>query len=234
MAYEKKPNPYAIPSKEELAPTDQQILDMDDPMLAIAESMAERGFDSLWTEAAPSGKGRARVFTDEVKLRFLRHLATSGRTNFSATACGISVAAVYAARKSDPVFDAAVKECAGYFRDLLVGEMFRRGVTGYEEEVVCGKDRDQVIKVKKYSDRMLEKLAQIHMPELQRKSAAEIKVVKDEEPKQVTQTIINNFDFSSLPAEDLEMYKKLIQNKAARDEGIIEGEVTDARDTGAT
>lgn len=233
MAYQKKPNQYAIPSVQELAPTDSQIIALDDPILEIAESMAERGFDSLWTEAAPTGTVQIRVFNDEVKLRFLRHYATSGRLKFSAVACNVSIATVNLARKCDPVFAEAVTECAAYFRDLLVGEMYRRGVTGYDEEVICGPDRDQIIKVKKYSDRMLETLAKIHMPELQKKTAAEIKIVTDE-PKQIHQTIINNFDFTALPAEELEMYKALILKQAERDEGAIDGEIIDAADSGAT
>ncbi len=227
--YEKEQT-YKVP---DLAPDAKQIAKLDDPIIDIAKGMAERGFNSLWTEVTDT-TSKLKPFNDEVKLLFIRHYATSGRLNFSATACGVSLYAVNYARKTDPIFKEAVAEAAGYFRDLLIGEMFRRGVTGYDEDVVCGKDRDQTIKVKKYSDKMLEMLAKVHMPELQRKQGE----VRDKlDAPQTVNNVINNFDFTKLPPEDLKTMKALLENQAKRnaDRGqTIEGEVVDGKSGSTT
>jgi hypothetical protein len=197
-----------------------------DPIDHIMTEMNSRGFDSLWTEKKTGRHCNTHLaeFNDDRKLQFLRKLAVTGRVAYSAACVGVSRYCVYTHKSKDPVFAEACLEAMTYFRDLLEGEMYRRGVEGYEEGVVGGKDRDQVIMIPKYSDRMLELLGRIHMPEMRQQN---VKMTGKVESNQ--NIVVNNsstFDFSNMPPEDLAMVKTLLENQARRkeeEENTIEG-----------
>jgi hypothetical protein len=229
MAYTKTTK---LPRPKEIREKAEAIVQGEDPVESIAQSMADRGFSSLWT-AVPVKAGnltRIDAFTDERKLEFLRAVALSGRMNFASAKVGVSNWTINELRKTDQVFAIALAEAMGYFRDLLEQEMYRRGVSGFEEGVVGGKDRDQIIMVPKYSDRMLELLARIHMPELKKQAAEAASTVDNSHT-----VTVNNFDFSSMPPEDLEVFRALLEKqnkrleqKASGDEKVISGEVINA------
>lgn len=188
-----------------------------DPLDIIRQGMADRGFETLWT----SFNGPNRVdFDDNAKLAFLKSYAVTGRMAYSAAASGFSSVTINAHKRMDSVFAAAIEEAKAFFRDSITAELFRRGVEGFEEGVVGGRNKDQVIMVPKYSDKALELLARIHMPELQKES-------KGEEVKEVKPTVVNQFNFDKLSPENLELAKKLLENQAQ----AIEGEVIDGSDS---
>lgn len=187
-----------VPCKEDTE--SREVMD------TIAENMLERGFTELWSRPA---HGYLVLFGDTEKRLYLLKLATTGRKAFAAAHAGTTNRTVCDHKKKDPTFAASCQEAMEYFRDILVGEMYRRGVVGYDEEVLGGKNKDQIFKLKRYSDKMLTTLGQIHIKQLQRDSTAAVVVAP---PK-----IVNNqFDTENMSVEDLAMFKKLLQNQQAR------------------
>lgn len=186
----------------------------------LAQGMLERGFSSLWSRPANE---QNVTFGDKEKRIYLIKLAMTGRKTLAAANAGASAHTVSNHRNKDPVFAAACEEASDYFRDILVGEMYRRGVEGFEQEVLGGRNKDKIFKIKVYSDKMLDTLGRIHIKEMQKANdSAVIAPV----------TVINNqFDMENMPVEDLAMMKKLLQNQQKRLEDVeanamaIEGKV---------
>lgn len=101
-------------------------------------------------------KKARRPFTDDLKERFLEHLAEIGLHYKAAAMVGVSGQAVYNARKADPEFDAAYEEAREAYYDKLEQEAARRAYEGVTEPVIGGKDRDEIVTyVRKYSDQMM-------------------------------------------------------------------------------
>lgn len=201
------------PAKEDTA--DVAVMDH------LAQGMLDRGFCSLWS--MPANPETVR-FGDKEKRMYLLKLATTGRKSLSAASAGTTRHTVNKHKEKDPTFAAACEEAADYFRDILVGEMYRRGVEGFEQEVLGGRNKDQIFKIKTYSDKMMDTLGRIHIKEMQKDNACAVTVAPT--------TIINNqFDMQNMPVEDLAMMKTLLQNQQRRVEdaeanaGAIEGKV---------
>lgn len=201
------------PAKEDV--TDVAIMN------TLAQAMLDRGFSSLWSRPA---NPKLANFGDKEKRVYLIKLATTGRKALSAAHAGTTNCTALVHRKRDPVFDAACDEALDYFRDILLGEMYRRGVQGFEQEVLGGRNKDQIFKIKTYSDKAMDMLGRIHIKEMQKTNDNTVTVAPT--------TIINNqFDMENMPAEDLAMMKTLLQNQQKRVEdaeanaGAIEGKV---------
>ena len=203
-----------VPPEEELSKLD--VID------TIAQNMAERGFTSLWGKTSEWHGVR---FDDRAKRDYLIRLATTGLKGQSAAFAGVTARTVQKHSESDDAFCAAVEEALGFFRDLIQNEMYRRGVEGFHEEVLGGKNRDQIFKLKKFSDKQLENLGKIHIKEMQKEAAGTVINNND------TKVINNQFDMENMPPEDLKVYKQLLLNQQARVEdaeanaGAIEGKV---------
>lgn len=199
-------------------PDEDKALAEADPLIRIAEEMQVRGFDSLWTakKIAPQAANRVAIsFDDRGKTLYLRKLATTGRHAYSAACAGVCRSTVNKHKRDDPVFAAAIEEALEYFRDLLGGELVRRGVEGFEEEVLGGKNRDQIFKLKKYSDRCLELLGRIHIPAMntQRLPSTATQNVVDNS----SNTVVNNtFDIEKMSEKELLLFKQLIELQTAR------------------
>jgi len=187
-----------------------------DPLSAIEEQMTARGFATLWTPTTRLGT----IFDDGAKKAYLRKLATTGRHAYSAAACGVARCTIHAARKRDPIFAAAIEEAKEYFRDMLVGEMYRRGVAGFKQGVVGGKNRNEIIMVPTYSDRMMELLARIHIAELRPTSKTE-KIVDNS----TQNTLVSpQFNIEDMPAEELSVFKTLVEMQAKRHKALEDKE----------
>lgn len=201
----------------QIKPSEEQALSFGDPLDKIVEEMAERGFTSLWTAAlSPKAIGIQLGFNDKAKLEYLRKLATTGRHAYSAGCVGVCRSTVNTHKNKDPIFAAAIEEALEYFRDLLQGELVRRGVHGYTEEVLGGRNKDTIYKLKKHSDRCLELLGRIHIPAMntQRLASTANQTTIDNSQNMV---VNNNFDLETMPAADLAMFKVLIKNQAKRE-----------------
>lgn len=198
---------YSDHRADKFAPDENDALAEADPIDAITEAMAERGFSNLW---APTTDISVR-FDDGAKRAYLRKLAVTGRHAYSAAASGVGRCTVNAHQRKDPIFAAAIEEAKEYFRDLLTAEMYRRGVKGFKQGVVGGKNRNEIIMVPTYSDRMMELLARIHMKELRPVSKTE-KI-----DNSVQNTLVNpTFNIEEMEPEELAIFKQLIQMQQAR------------------
>ncbi len=188
---------------------------------AIADAMLGRGFSTLWS--APANANRVS-FGDREKRIYLVKLATTGRKSLSSAHAGVTNTTVNVHKKQDAAFSAACEEATEYFRDILVGEMYRRGVEGFKQQVLGGKNRDQIFEVVTYSDKMLDTLGKIHVAEMQKANDGAVTVHE-------TKIINNQFDMANMPPEDLAMMKQLLINQQKRledttaDAEAIEGKV---------
>lgn len=103
---------------------------------------------------------------DEWIEKFLKALASSPNVTEAANACGIERSTAYRRRNLDPDFAARWDDAIQQSTDKLVGEMYRRAVTGTEKPVFylgneCGCIRE-------YSDTLAIFLAKAHRPEVYR------------------------------------------------------------------
>lgn len=212
-----------------------------DPLVRIEEEMTERGFASLWTERSPTKRkdtGPIGIrFDDKGKKMYLRQLAVSGQHAFSAACAGVCRSTVNKHKREDPIFAAAIEEALDYFRDLLQGELVRRGVHGYKKQVLGGKNRDQIFELTEYSDRCLELLGRIHIAQMntQRLPSTAPQTNIDNSQNMV---VNNTFDLKEMPQDELLMFKKLVEAQAKRkekaaekrEEKLINGEAKNARE----
>lgn len=218
MPYKVAPNlavAQHVPPEEELNKLD--VID------TIAQNMADRGFTSLWGKTSVHS---AVTFDDRAKRDYLIRLATTGIKGQAAAFAGVTSRITQIHVKSDPAFAAAVEEAMGFFRDLIQAEMYRRGVEGFHEEVLGGKNKDEIFKLLKYSDKQLENLGKIHIKAMQKEVSTVINNNNTE-----TKLIASQFDMESMPVEDMAMMKTLLQNQQKRledaqaDTDAIEGVV---------
>jgi hypothetical protein len=219
--------PYLPEKLQRLSKQPSELVKEEDPWLVIVESMHTRGFGNLFCKHQTGV-----VMNDQKKIKFLRAYATTGRKGFAAQSVGVSSALVATHAKEDPVFAAAITEAEQYFQDLLVGEMFRRGVTGFKKEVIGGKNKNQIIEIIEYSDKALELVSRVHIPAMQRKQIE----VKTETKTEATLNLVttNNIDIENMSSTDRAMFKQLLLNQAkvqedlAADDDAIEAEFSDA------
>ena len=203
-------------NQKELLPTEEQAKALT-PMETIAANMHERGFTTLWATATGS-----QLFDDYAKKTFLTQLAFSGRIAYSAAMAGFTRSTIQAHKAKDEAFEAACEEAMHYFRDLIQGEMYRRGVLGYDEEVLGGKGKDQIFKLKRYSEKQLENLGKIHIKEMQKEASTTINNNINE-----TKVLSSQFDMAEMPAEDMAVMKQLLLNQQKRREAAIEDRTAD-------
>lgn len=206
----------------------------EDPLVRIEEEMHARGFTSLWAEKPKTWQQRGSMhisFNDKGKKAYLRQLAVSGQHAFSAACAGVCRSTVNKHQRNDPIFAAAIEEALEYFRDLLQGELVRRGVHGYKKQVLGGKNRDKIFELTEFSDRCLELLGRIHIPAMNTNrlpSTANLTNINNSH-----NTVVNNtFDLDLFSPEELIMFKKLVQSQADREKEvkkITEERIIDAK-----
>lgn len=127
-----------------------------------------------YTDTLTQRKGYVR-FDEERKNQFLTALAETGLQALSARLSGVSVQTIQNHRKSDPVFEEAYLDAEGHYHDSIVAEMARRGHYGYDEPLVFqGKKTGHY--VRRYSDRLLERLAEARVPGFGRKTEVDVNV----------------------------------------------------------
>lgn len=136
--------------------------------------------------------GKPRVLPPEFRVRksrldahdltpkhvetYLETLRETGRKYDSAAAAGMSFAWIRKLRR-DPEFCEWEEESMEAYRDSIQKEAHRRAVTGWDEPIIGGKDKDTVVTtVRRYSDRLLELLLKRHIPEFREKWEGEVKV----------------------------------------------------------
>lgn len=87
---------------------------------------------------------------------FLREFAKRGIVSDAAAAARVTRKTVYNWRANDAEFGARFQEASEVSNDAIRKEIWRRAITGYEEEHIVG---GRMIRVKRFSDQMLRLLA---------------------------------------------------------------------------
>ena len=103
------------------------------------------------------------IFDADRKARYLHSLMLTGQPNLSAQHAGVSPSCVKTHLTQDPDFKAAYDESMQNFREIIEVEIQRRALLGWDEPVY--QLGEFVGTVRKHSDRMMELLAQRHIPE---------------------------------------------------------------------
>lgn len=134
----------------------------------------------------------ALAHTKDWKPVFLADFARHGCVSFAATAAGVNRTTVYrhlaGGDQEDSVFVANFALAEEQARDVLRKEAHRRGVEGVDEPVYQGGKK--VGTVRKYSDRLLEKLLEARCAEHRPKSLLELSGPNGG-PVQTTVTVVS-------------------------------------------
>lgn len=98
------------------------------------------------------------------QVTFLQIAADTGDLTAAAKAVGLNRRSLWALRKQDRAFDAAVLDAIDLWRSHLESHLYERAVEGIEEDVY-NKDGDVIGTRVKRSDRLFELLLKRHCPE---------------------------------------------------------------------
>lgn len=128
-----------------------------------------------YTDAVEKVRKGHVEFTPDRKDQFLTAFAETGLQALSAQLAGVSVQTIVNHRKNDKIFAEAYDDAHGQYCDSLVHEMARRGQYGIDEPLVFqGKKTGHYIR--RYSDRLLERLAEAKVPGFGRKTEVDVNV----------------------------------------------------------
>jgi hypothetical protein len=149
-----------------------------------------------------------RAMTPERKALFLEHLAEFGLVTLacrhaSPHAPGGSTKLFYQERKKDPEFRQAWEDALAIADDLILKEMHRRGLQGWQEETQWGS-------VTRYSDKLLEIYGKVKSSRI-RNALGSSKV----EVTNVTQQ--PDLGLGSLTPESQELLRQILENEQAKD-----------------
>ena len=105
----------------------------------------------------PSDKRVHNEFTRDMYGCYFQALESCGRFIAAADACGVSYQDTLEARKTDEVFSQMCEEALERYRGKFLDEAQRRALIGYEEPIVGGHYKDEIVATRTiYSDRLLE------------------------------------------------------------------------------
>lgn len=137
-------------------------------------------------------------FRDEVRARFMKALAETGRIYHAADVAGVSVSYIYQRRKIDEVLDAEIEAAMGRYRDAVEAEIHRRAIEGVVEKkyhqglpildyeldengapVLDENGKPKIVgqaMVRRYSDQLLLAHARKHIPEYNERRSMDVAV----------------------------------------------------------
>lgn len=96
-------------------------------------------------------------FVPEMLGKYLETIEETGMYQRAADAIGCRASEISAIRRENPELQLLIDEAFDRYRERIIGEAHRRAVDGYEEPIIGGRNRDEVVAHKKvYSDRLLE------------------------------------------------------------------------------
>ncbi len=101
---------------------------------------------SNWREDVRNAK-RIKLCDDQ-KIRFLDHFAENGRMTHAAQAAGVGYNTIKNHLEKDPEFEDAFLQAKRAYRDRVAETAYRIAVEGYEEPIVGGKEKDQIVAYK--------------------------------------------------------------------------------------
>ena len=119
--------------------------------------------------------GSTLVFTPEKRSKFCDELAGCGNMARAAMACGVTTTTVRQHMQDDRTFADAVQLAKDAFASDVEAELVRRAMEGITDYKLDNKG-NIVLKIKKYSDRLLELLIKKTNPEYADKSQLDVNV----------------------------------------------------------
>lgn len=135
---------------------------MDAAQLAAEEAMRDEAGQRITVVALARRDGS--VVTDLSlpgnRELYLRTLERCGRHQDACVALGLEPGGSANLRAADPMFDHQCRVAIGMFASRVRRALVRRAIHGWQEPIVGGKDRDQIVAYKPcFSERLLELLA---------------------------------------------------------------------------
>ena len=164
----------------------------------------------MTAQGAVAGKpwlARGRKITDNIKAAFLFAVAELGSDQAAADAVGCSVSGLKRHTDAnlscfDPEFTEAWGEAKERFNATLLNAAFSRAVNGWQEPIIGGEFRDEVVAHKPmFSDRLLELLLKRFDPNYRERLQIE---------SNKTVTHIQRLDVSSMPPEARLLVRQLL------------------------
>lgn len=95
------------------------------------------------------------------------NIRCTGALQLSSREAGVSPSTVRSHLTTDPVFKAAYDEAMNDFKEHVETEIYRRAISGWDEEVY--QQGEYVGTIRKFDSRLLELLAKRHIPEYKEK-----------------------------------------------------------------
>lgn len=115
--------------------------------------------------------------TPEKMVAFLEALEDCGGMHRSCQRSRCTYNMIRSMQKALPEFDDMVKTAMERYREKLEKEAYRRGVTGWEENVFGGRNKDRVVgTIRKYDSKMLELMLKRHIPDYRDKFEGSVNV----------------------------------------------------------
>jgi len=115
--------------------------------------------------------------TAERVMEYLEQLEVFGTHMKASERAGISYLAMRVLRRNNSEIDALAADAIERYRESLEHEARRRAVDGWDEPVIGGKFRDEVVAhVRRYDSRLMELMLKRHIPEYRDKYEATINV----------------------------------------------------------
>lgn len=125
-----------------------------------------------WREKMQMSKVK---FDDAAKLRYLEHLAKTGRKGHAAAAAGVCPNCVNEHRKKDPTFNEAVEIAMQMYADD-VHALAVKLMNGVDEPIIGGKDKDEIVGYKRvYATNLVSMELKRTNPEYKERSEVDLK-----------------------------------------------------------
>lgn len=116
------------------------------------------------------------LFTDELKLQYLKLLAQYGNKSKCAKAMGIAPSTVRLHKRNDEEFAEALELSMEIFRDSIEEAIVDRAIHGWDEPVYSQRLGIKIGTIRRFDNRLLELLAKRHIPAFREKQQLDIQV----------------------------------------------------------
>lgn len=144
----------------------------------LREQNLERGSDDFLIRQQPRRMRMTGMeLTPERLVKYLEALEEFGLQQEACRKSGIAIQAIRDFRKESSEFQSLVDDAMDRFREKIEAEAYRRGVIGWDEPIIGGRNKDRVVATKRMFDsRLLEIMLKRHRPEFRERVEADVKV----------------------------------------------------------
>lgn len=167
--------------REPLATIDEMqsmlLVKVRDQKNSLRKAIVESGDPYVEREHPRRNRLERDFMTPEAMLKYLEAMEECGTHYLSAKKAGKPARQFEDLKKKVPEFKLLCDEALARYRERLEHEAYRRGVQGWDEPVIGGRNKDQVVAVRTvYDSKALELLLKRHIPEYRDKFEGTITV----------------------------------------------------------